>query len=444
MNDEPTKRRDAPVPGAFTEGATTVMNDEQRRAALAAAGLNADPPAAPVPQSMHDEPTAQAGGGFSIGFDLQPMSEPASSMAFEAPPPESRPFTAADAAPRQDAPVNDGFDQPALGPDAGLPSHLQLPSIDFSLPSGMGDASFASGSSGAPADLPAHLQLPNFPEFDLPAVPGVDQTKRRLVDDVGIEGNLGGSFGALDNAPPAGAPNTGSGDGWAVAPAAQAAMPPPPPKRNMKRPANAPSSSMPMDLSLPQISLPSVNQPAAKREPTLLRSDVAEKLATVKKKSMAGPIIAITVLILGTGAGLYVYKDVIITRVFGKHQSEAVETNTDKARKLVALGTTFYDKNEMPTAIENFTAALAVDPTYAKAHRSLAIAYAKMNQPDKAVTHYRTYLVLAPTADDAAAVKKIVDDYDLKAKEQEKQKAEEAKAAAAAAREKEREKKKHR
>lgn len=221
-------------------------------------------------------------------------------------------------------------------------------------------------------------------------------------------------------------------------------MPPPPPKRNMKRPANAPSSSMPMDLSLPQISLPSVNQPAAKREPTLLRSDVAEKLATVKKKSMAGPIIAITVLILGTGAGLYVYKDVIITRVFGKHQSEAVETNTDKARKLVALGTTFYDKNEMPTAIENFTAALAVDPTYAKAHRSLAIAYAKMNQPDKAVTHYRTYLVLAPTADDAAAVKKIVDDYDLKAKEQEKQKAEEAKAAAAAAREKEREKKKHR
>ena len=35
MNDEPTKRRDTPVPGAFTEGATTVMNDEQRRKALA-------------------------------------------------------------------------------------------------------------------------------------------------------------------------------------------------------------------------------------------------------------------------------------------------------------------------------------------------------------------------------------------------------------------------
>ena len=461
MNDEPTKRRDAPVPGAFTEGATTVMNDEQRRQALAAAGLSVDPPpaAAPVPQTMHDEPTREA-GTFSIGFDLEPMAQqdssmsfeapaestsfeaPAESTSFEAPAVESRPFTAADAAPRVDPPANDGFDQPALGPDAGLPSHLQLPSIDFSLPSGMGEPTFSSGGSATPTDLPAHLQLPNFPEFDLPALPGVEQTKRRLVDDVGIEGSLGGSFGSLDNSPATGAPKPGAGDGWAVAPAAQAATPPPPPKRNMKRPSNAP---LPMDLSLPQMSLPSVNQPASKKEPTLLRSDVAEKLATVKKKSMAGPIIAITVLILGTGAALYVYKDTILTRVFGKHQSEAVETNTDKARKLVALGTTFYDKNEMPTAIENFTAALAVDPTYAKAHRSLAIAYAKMNQPDKAVTHYRTYLVLAPTADDAAAVKKIVDDYDAKAKELEKQKAEEAKAAREKEREKEKEKgKKHR
>ena len=50
--------------------------------------------------------------------------------------------------------------------------------------------------------------------------------------------------------------------------------------------------------------------------------------------------------------------------------------------------------------------------------------------PDKAVTHYRTYLVLAPTAEDAPAVKKIVDDYDLKAKEQAAKAAEEAKAKA--------------
>jgi tetratricopeptide (TPR) repeat protein len=185
---------------------------------------------------------------------------------------------------------------------------------------------------------------------------------------------------------------------------------------------------------LPQINLPSVAQPQAKKEPTLLRADVAEQLATQKKKSLAVPIISVVVLILATGATLFVYKDAIIERFFPALQKEAVETNTDKARKLVALGTSFYESNQMPNALAAFEQALAVDPTYAKAHRSLGIAYAKMNQPDKAVTHYRTYLVLAPTADDAEAVRKIVADYDLKAKEQaaaDKAKAEEERKAAA-------------
>ena len=199
----------------------------------------------------------------------------------------------------------------------------------------MGDASFGGNTGGSPAaELPAHLQLPSFPEFDLPAVPGVADNKRRITDDVGIEGNLGGSFGALD-APAAPMPASGPSDGWAVAPAT-GAMPPPPPKRNAapKRPAGVPAGLAGDLPNLPAMNLPSVGAPASKKEPTLLRSDVAEKLATVKKKSMVGPIIAITLLIAGTGSALYVYKDIIITRVFGKHQDAAVETNTDKARKL--------------------------------------------------------------------------------------------------------------
>lgn len=434
------------------------MNDEQRRQALAAAGIGSDKPKAPPPAAIHDEPTRQA-DTFSIGFEVAQPAAPSSmsfeaapdsssmgfdaqatppvtfddpSMGFDAPAPSSMSFEAS--GPRVPA---DSYNEPATGPEGALPSNLQLPSIDFSLPSGMDG--FSSSASGTPAsELPAHLQLPNFPEFDLPAVPGVEQTKRRLVDDVGIEGSLGGSFGDMGG-PVSGNPLAPTGaDAWAVGPAAGATVPPPPPKRSMKRPNNAPASGMPGDLpGLPAMNLPSVGQPAAKKEPTLLRSDVAEKLATVKKKSMTGPIIAIVVLLLGTGSALYVYKDVVLTRVFGKHQSEAVETNTDKARKLVALGTSHYDANQLPSALEAFEQALAVDPTYAKAHRSLAIAYAKMNQPDKAVTHYRTYLVLAPTAEDAEAVRKIVADYDLKAKEQaaaDKLKAEEeAKAAKAAA-----------
>src|SRR5689334_15875799 len=84
----------APVAGAFLEGATTVMNDEQRRQALAAAGLQVDPPkAAPKPVSMHDEPTNDpalpaASASFDFGFDgTTDVSPPVETSA--APPPQS-------------------------------------------------------------------------------------------------------------------------------------------------------------------------------------------------------------------------------------------------------------------------------------------------------------------------------------------------------------------
>ncbi len=298
---------------------------------------------------------------------------------------------------------------------------FQLPSIDFSLPPGVGDGSGTPRAAAGGAELPAHLQLPSFPDFDLPPVPG---ESNRLLGDVGIESNLGGSFGAMNDTSavkPTPTPTTAPGgfdpnDGWAVTPPGQ--MPPPPPKRPA---AKAQHSGPPPGLadlpSLPQMALPSVAKQQTKKEPTLLRAEKAEEIAKIQKKSVVGPILIVAVLVAGAGSATFMYRDLIIDKLFPAKQTQAEETATDKARKLVAAGQSQFDSNNYPAAIDMFEQALKVDPSYAKAHRSLGIAYASSKQPEKAVDHYRLYLAMEPAAADAGEVKKIVDDWDSKAKE---------------------------
>ncbi|MBC7794593.1 MAG: hypothetical protein H7Z43_12890 [Clostridia bacterium] len=279
-------------------------------------------------------------------------------------------------------------------------------------------SSTSSATSSAPelsnAELPAHLQLPNFPEFDMPKAQPSTAVRRHIADDTSIEGNLGGSFGSME-----GTPNqqSSAADGWAVANAAGAMIPPPTPRRMGSTGSSSQvnkvlGDGLPM---LPNIALPSMHVAAPKKEPTLIGAERAEMLATEHKKSMMVPIVAISILLVATGAALFVYKDVVVARVFGAKQTEAVETPTDKARKLTAVGQAAYDAGQYQLAVDNFRKALENDAMFAKAQRSLGIAYAKLNQPDEAVNHYRIYLALAPTAEDAGEVKKIIQDYDVKA-----------------------------
>ena len=48
-------------------------------------------------------------------------------------------------------------------------------------------------------------------------------------------------------------------------------------------------------------------------------------------------------------------------------------------------------------AIQTYTAALQLAPTYADAHYNLALAYEKMKQPRKALPHWRAYVKLDTT-----------------------------------------------
>jgi tetratricopeptide (TPR) repeat protein len=79
---------------------------------------------------------------------------------------------------------------------------------------------------------------------------------------------------------------------------------------------------------------------------------------------------------------------------------------------LYAAGQEAYNKSRLDDAVKSFEGALGLMPKYARAHRALAIALAKQNKAADAVEHYRTYLELDPKANDAAQVRKIVDDYE--------------------------------
>ncbi|MCK6546634.1 protein kinase [Myxococcota bacterium] len=60
-------------------------------------------------------------------------------------------------------------------------------------------------------------------------------------------------------------------------------------------------------------------------------------------------------------------------------------------------------------AIALLNRALALNPAYADAHRLLGDAYAATSNPDRAATHYKTFLALRPNADEAPAVKRALD-----------------------------------
>lgn len=336
------------------------------------------------------------------------------------------------------SPPSGGFDNEPTGvmaaPPSGMASGMttndasfSLPDIDFSMPSDFGapSASAAPARASAPAgsgELPAHLQLPSFPEFDMPSASNTRDVRRHISDDASIEGNLGGSFGALDSGQQPALGSQGGADGWAVAPAAGAMVPPPTPRRmgNTPSQSNASLSGANRTLGdglpvLPNIALPSMNVAAPKKEPTLIGAERAEMLATEQKKSMTVPIVLTVLLIAGTGVGVFMFKDVITERVFGSKQTTAVETPTDKARRLTAVGQAALQSKQYDVAIENFKKALEQDAMFADAQRNLGIAFATVQKPDEAVQHYRIYLALAPTAPDAGEVKKIIQDYDLKA-----------------------------
>jgi len=139
-----------------------------------------------LPAPLEDEDTIRTPPPF--GGSIKPPPPPADDVATV----EMRPMADLPSPPKVDLPEMPDSENPTVetpippesapaaassGPTLG--AHLQLPSIDFSLPDfGKPGGATAAGSAPASApasELPAHLQLPSFPDFQLPPIPGVEK-----------------------------------------------------------------------------------------------------------------------------------------------------------------------------------------------------------------------------------------------------------------------------
>ncbi len=74
------------------------------------------------------------------------------------------------------------------------------------------------------------------------------------------------------------------------------------------------------------------------------------------------------------------------------------------AQHYYSLGARLYRDKNHAAAVEALTAALDLDPSLAKAERSLAASLEKVGRDEEALAHFRRYLELAPDAADAAQI----------------------------------------
>ena len=76
------------------------------------------------------------------------------------------------------------------------------------------------------------------------------------------------------------------------------------------------------------------------------------------------------------------------------HYRAAIQVDPRYALAHFDLGNVLDETGRVPEAIETYRTALMLAPTYADAHYNLALAYEKMKEPGKALTHWRAYVRL--------------------------------------------------
>ncbi|HVP50903.1 MAG TPA: tetratricopeptide repeat protein [Terriglobales bacterium] len=76
------------------------------------------------------------------------------------------------------------------------------------------------------------------------------------------------------------------------------------------------------------------------------------------------------------------------------HYRQAVETDPRYALAHFDLGNVLDETGRLQEAIQAYKQAIQLAPTYADAHYNLALAYEKLKQPRRALTHWRAYVRL--------------------------------------------------
>jgi len=81
-----------------------------------------------------------------------------------------------------------------------------------------------------------------------------------------------------------------------------------------------------------------------------------------------------------------------------------MEAGFRSARHMYSLGARYLKEKAYAPAAEAFGTALEIDPSFADAERSLAVALDQLGRGDEAVQHFRRYLELRPDAPDSQQI----------------------------------------
>jgi tetratricopeptide (TPR) repeat protein len=88
---------------------------------------------------------------------------------------------------------------------------------------------------------------------------------------------------------------------------------------------------------------------------------------------------------------------------------EEIEFNPLKAEKSLEVGQYYLKKGNYDAAIDRLKDALRYKSNFAAPHRWLGEAYEKKKRPEEALKHYKRYLEILPSAEDAKKVRKRVE-----------------------------------
>ncbi len=110
-----------------------------------------------------------------------------------------------------------------------------------------------------------------------------------------------------------------------------------------------------------------------------------------------------------------------------EHRNAAVEKPVEKAPervsppvpdKLADEGFALLKGKQYDKALAVLKKCVDVDVGFARCHKGLGAAYAKLREPEKGAFHYRKYVQLAPNEEDTPKVRKYLDEYEASRKPQ--------------------------
>lgn len=144
-------------------------------------------------------------------------------------------------------------------------------------------------------------------------------------------------------------------------------------------------------------------------EPVELESDEAIAVETPpipKPSRHRGLLLGLTVAGLFAG-GLAAF-GVALWIGSGTGSTAAPIVDGAHGRSLLEKGDRLAEAGHLREAIRTLQAALAEDPALAEAHRKLAESWARLGDESRATEHYRRFLLLAPEAPEAEAIRRLL------------------------------------